>query len=1094
MGVIGFELLTETTPFRFDDVNETYARILAHGERDKVQNLKYPANMQVSIEFRDLIDHLVSNQKNRFTYNQIILHPYFETIRWDSLRLQTPPIIPSLNGDDDTSNFEDVQRKSLRGTFTKPLSTFGHGSGFSGQNLPFIGYSYVHEEHEFGSALGDSNEVSNTTKLKGTIKDLQKMVDEKLSEIKALQQDLLVQERKSAQIDTMERILSESKKELNTMKEKLKEKTVEIATCKTQIKTLQSSLKIEEEMREKNDANISEVLNSTYQKWERSKKLSDQNYEKQLSEKKMELSNLGQTLKTKEEELAGNISECNRLKESIDSYKEQLKKAKDQSRKDKAEFDARQTELTDQYENQIKELRQKLQGEKKDKRVLSDDIRQLRRDSEMNFHSVQGMTDMKAVADRNMKDVMDRLNKEIEANKDLREEKRNADRQLADLQRRFDDLQASSSVITSRRSSNGQSEAFHSLRGSFESLSSALEEQLRTDLLLAKEGEVEQRKRADRLEGVVKRLEEAIERLSTQSTKPTEHLLERQNEKLEDKLATIREQAIVERQSSRAANLALWKIEKQLDAVTAEKGDIELKLKRVQGEKDDADKMLKELRFKARIREEKITELQNDISNLKTELQKEHASWEKAEHERLNEKSQTVVHISKIQNLDEKLAEITRKLRSVEQRNDGLSLENKRLLKQLREEQEELQRVSESHAQMESELSKTQLNYDKLKQACILMDAQIKELETRYDTESNKNEESNQKMEKVRKNMSDRDADLMKLRREINEEKSIRAAAEYKISEMEKEIAALKDDLTSTEAELDRRRLELKEKTVHLFEAQEVVEVNKTDIENLQRLNENFERETVILKEENTKILTEFFMSREENNKLAHECKNLKNQIHDQNKELQHLSGTLSEVKTYYQQRDLKSEATQSQYKKLIEYLQQRVDELSTKKKKSLTEMIFGSNNSTKKENVAPGAPRIEDTEEVKRLQADLRRERSRSSTLKEQLLKSKINNCVEQQKAVTESKSSTSMGSKKKVEPVKQTSHEKMERQSDRKEENQMHRFEMTLLTSASDACVVCNVPILGGNSHWKCKECNASVHRKCRGNVISGCGTLQV
>lgn len=1095
MGVIGYELITESTPFHNDNVNETYSRILAHCDGYKVKSHKYPSELDVSIEFRDLINHLVTSQKNRFTYNQIILHPFFESIRWDSLRLQTPPIIPTLSGDDDTSNFEDVQKKSLRGTFTKPVTSLSSSNSFSGQNLPFIGYSFVHEEHEYGVALAEGTDSSYVVKLKSNIKDLQKMVDEQLTDIKSLQQNLLVQRGRSAQIETADKMLAESKKELNSMKEKLKEKTIEIATCRTQIKTLQSNLKIEEEMREKNDANISEVLNSTYQKWEKSKKLSDQNYEKQLAEKNREISNLKHSVKAREQELSGKTGECTDLQEIYNNVKESMQKAKERSVAEKTELERQLQGTIDDYEKQLKEVKQKLLGEKKDKRLLNDDLRQMRRDSEINFHSMQGVNDGKAAVERNLKDAMERLTKEIDMNKTLREEKRSIDRQLADLQRRFDELHAASSSITSRRSSSGQNDVFHSLRGSFESLSSALEEQLRNDLIQAKEGESEQRKRADRLEGVVKRLEEAIEKLGSQSLKPTEELLERQNEKLEDKLATVREQAIVDRQASRTAHLALWKAEKQLDAVTAEKEDIEAKLKRLQSEKDETEKLVKEHRLKSRMREEKITELQNDIAGLKKELLKEHSQYESAEHERLNQKSETVMHISKIQTLEEKLAENGRKLRSAEQRNDGLSLENKRLLKQLHDEQEELSKASESCAQSKSEVSAVQRNYTTLKQACILMESQVDELDKRNTNEMARNADLVDRMEKLRKDIQVRETDIQKLLQEVNEAKSMKAVSDSKIPELEKEIGILNDNLHRTQNDLMRRQEELFEKTASLFQVQEELEVNKTETDNLQRINENYERQSVILKEENTKILTDLFMSREENNKLAHECKSLKNILNDQSKELEHLSGTLSEMKAYYSQRDMKSSATQSQYKKLIDHLQARVDELTAKKKKTLASILFGSHSSAKKENVPPSATRIEDAGDVDKLQSDLKRERTRTNTLKEQLLKAKTDMRVEQNKKA-HGEFATPKVDKKNSDAAKKTDITKSlnSDRSNANTENQMHRFEMTLQSESTDICTVCRIPILGGNSYWKCKECKATVHRKCRGNAIPACGDHQV
>jgi len=103
-------------------------------------------------------------------------------------------------------------------------------------------------------------------------------------------------------------------------------------------------------------------------------------------------------------------------------------------------------------------------------------------------------------------------------------------------------------------------------------------------LIAAKEGETHQKGRADQLQTLVTKLEQMLERFNEQSLSPTKShssrkhenetvgdMLERQNEKLEDKLAAVREQMIVERQAARTANLSLWKVEKQLEEALSEK-------------------------------------------------------------------------------------------------------------------------------------------------------------------------------------------------------------------------------------------------------------------------------------------------------------------------------------------------------------------------------------------------------------------------------------------------------------------------------------------------------------------------------------------
>lgn len=190
-----------------------------------------------------------------------------------------------------------------------------------------------------------------------------------------------------------------------------------------------------------------------------------------------------------------------------------------------------------------------------------------------------------------------------------------------------------------------------------------VEEQLRADLETAKENENTQKVRADNLQKIVEKLERMLERFDEQGLSPSKPLpaprngnaplqsvgdmLEKQNEKLEDKLAAVREQMIVERQSARSANLALWKTEKQLEDVLSEKKMIqrrmeltEERIKKIQAEKEEAIRINKLTEDAKKQKDEKIEELKQEIVALKADIMKEHVMWEKAEQERMKCKSE----------------------------------------------------------------------------------------------------------------------------------------------------------------------------------------------------------------------------------------------------------------------------------------------------------------------------------------------------------------------------------------------------------------------------------------------------------------------
>ena len=47
-----------------------------------------------------------------------------------------PPVVPELHGDDDTSNFDNIEKDD------GPEETFPVPKAFAGNHLPFIGFTY----------------------------------------------------------------------------------------------------------------------------------------------------------------------------------------------------------------------------------------------------------------------------------------------------------------------------------------------------------------------------------------------------------------------------------------------------------------------------------------------------------------------------------------------------------------------------------------------------------------------------------------------------------------------------------------------------------------------------------------------------------------------------------------------------------------------------------------------------------------------------------------------------------------------------------------------------------------------------------------
>ncbi|RKP02470.1 hypothetical protein CXG81DRAFT_29496 [Caulochytrium protostelioides] len=125
LGIITYELLFDDTPFYSDSLMGLYHNIIGHE-----QNFVFPEEREVSPECRDFLSKLIVSGDKRLGRNstaEIKAHPWFKGINWDTIRTQTPPFVPELNGPDDTRYFEDEEdeSKNARGPSRMPVRS-GH--------------------------------------------------------------------------------------------------------------------------------------------------------------------------------------------------------------------------------------------------------------------------------------------------------------------------------------------------------------------------------------------------------------------------------------------------------------------------------------------------------------------------------------------------------------------------------------------------------------------------------------------------------------------------------------------------------------------------------------------------------------------------------------------------------------------------------------------------------------------------------------------------------------------------------------------------------------------------------------------------------
>jgi serine/threonine protein kinase len=108
VGVIMFELLFGDTPFQTGECWE----ILKH----KLTFLFPIHGPKISKEAQDLLKHLICDEKDRFEFEEMKSHAFFEGVDWEALRSQEAPWIPEIQDRLDVAHldcFEPVDKEEL---------------------------------------------------------------------------------------------------------------------------------------------------------------------------------------------------------------------------------------------------------------------------------------------------------------------------------------------------------------------------------------------------------------------------------------------------------------------------------------------------------------------------------------------------------------------------------------------------------------------------------------------------------------------------------------------------------------------------------------------------------------------------------------------------------------------------------------------------------------------------------------------------------------------------------------------------------------------------------------------------------------------
>ncbi|ERS96315.1 AGC/RSK protein kinase [Sporothrix schenckii ATCC 58251] len=160
LGILIYEMLYGTTPFKGKNRNATFANIL----REEIPFPDHAGAPQISNLCKSLIRKLLIKDENRRLgaragASDIKVHPFFRTTQWALIRHMKPPIVPNQGKAIDTLNFRNVKEsESVDISGSRPMKLKGVPLD-SGLSTP--GNEVVDPFEEFNSVTlhhdGDDN-------------------------------------------------------------------------------------------------------------------------------------------------------------------------------------------------------------------------------------------------------------------------------------------------------------------------------------------------------------------------------------------------------------------------------------------------------------------------------------------------------------------------------------------------------------------------------------------------------------------------------------------------------------------------------------------------------------------------------------------------------------------------------------------------------------------------------------------------------------------------------------------------------------------------------------------------------------------------
>ncbi|XP_054910519.1 rho-associated protein kinase 2-like isoform X2 [Poeciliopsis prolifica] len=804
VGVSLYELLVGETPFYAESLIGTYGKIMNHHNA-----LVFPDDVEMSQNAKDLISAFLTDRKvrlGRTGVDEIKRHPFFKDDQWtfDNIRDTVAPVVPELNSDIDTSNFDEIEvEKGTAETFPSPRA-------FAGNQLPFIGFTYFKED-QLLSGTGSSPE-EDSDNCKENCKDTENSLDSKKDlhrKVKQLEEQLdhemqakdeLEQKCKNA-TNRLDKLVNELDKEMNSrQKMEASMRQLERERALLQHQSAENLRKVEMEADRKRI--LENELNNLRDQMEDLKK---RNQHSQISNEK-------------NFELQKQLHEANDALQAEHEAVARLKKSQAEAQKQAQSLEVSLREL----EKKCSGLEASKAEQEKQMRGLQVELEEERREHNIRTETLADLQGTILVLEDEVKEVKSSLSKVKSEKKELQTKLNNLEKeknnreidltfQLKSLQQSLEQEEAEHKATKAKLTD--KSKIYKSIEEAkaeaLKGMESTLQEE-RNLKLQVEEQLLQLKKEHSMLDCDHKQAEQKLEELQAQKKKLSEEVMDLNHRLEQETRKRSLSQSDLKAQKQQVSALASSEkqLKQELNQLLDMKQSLEKQNQELRREKQEADGQLKELKDQLEAEQYFTTLYKTQFRELKNECDEKNKMYKEvqqqlAEYQEERDSLAAQLESSLTKADSEQLA------RSIAEEQYSL-LEKEKIMKELE--------IKDMMARHKQELSEKEATIGSLEESNRTLTVDVANLASEKEELNNQLKDLQQELQKAKELKEELESLKVTFERQVQTERTLKIQAVNKLAEVmnqKKEkgrggVRAVDSEVHKKEKENRKLQLELK--------------------------------------------------------------------------------------------------------------------------------------------------------------------------------------------------------------------------------------------------------------------------------------------